>query len=157
VRYLFGPVTKSFADQCLHQARTDKRCLAFNSEGDVDVTIGFGDTWDAISKRLSADWQPDFLALYLPYANIPLSLWDAPVPRVALASDWNLLWHSHRRWLPGAAAVLADAMGAEIINAAAPMAMTLWESFNTLARCSSITSLFFELVVLHLARKLCVL
>src|SRR5262249_34115355 len=95
-RYLLGPVSAPFAKENLHDARQRGECLAFNVTGDTDVRIGPEDTWDAVCARLPAGWRPDFVVLDLPYNTIPACLWSAPVPLVALAEDWDLLWHSYR-------------------------------------------------------------
>ena len=38
-KYLFGPVTRDFAEQNLAPARQSGDCLAFNEAGDLDVTV----------------------------------------------------------------------------------------------------------------------
>src|SRR5437867_349029 len=95
-RYLFGPVTKQFAEENFDRVRQAGDCLAFNAAGDMDFTIASTDTWETVCARLPPDWQPDFIVLYLPYTNIPACLWSAPVPIIGLAADWNLLWHHYR-------------------------------------------------------------
>jgi GT2 family glycosyltransferase/tetratricopeptide (TPR) repeat protein len=114
-RYLFGPVTADFAEQYLSRPRGAGECLAFSADGSTDLTIGADDTWEAICGRLPTGWQPDFIALYLPYTTIPASLWTAPVPLVGLAADWNLLWHSYRRLLRRCDLVLTDLPGVEVL------------------------------------------
>ena len=64
------------------------------------------------ARRLPADWQPDFVVLYLPYSSVPAGLWLAPVPLVGLALDWHLLWHDYRQRLPMCDLVLTDPAGA---------------------------------------------
>jgi hypothetical protein len=71
LRYVFGPVSPAFAAQKLTRVRQAGECLAFNASGDVDVRIGLEDTWEAVLLRLPAGWQPDFVALHLPYSVIP--------------------------------------------------------------------------------------
>jgi len=115
LRYLFGPVDAAFADQCLHAPRQRGDCVAFDLRDGADLTIGFADTWSDVSSRFPAGWQPDFVALYLPYRTIPPCLWSSPVPIVGLAADWNLLWHYYRRCLPGCDLVLTDTMGVETL------------------------------------------
>src|SRR5262249_55605571 len=112
-RYLFGPVTAAFADQNLHEARQRGDCLAFAVDGGADLTIGPQDPWLSVQERLPAGWQPDFIALYLPYTSVPACLWSAPVPLVGLAADWNLLWHWYRHCLRQCDAVLTDTVGVE--------------------------------------------
>jgi GT2 family glycosyltransferase len=113
LRYLFGPVTKSFAEQYLRGPRRVGDCLAFNADGDADLTVGPRDTWEDVLARLPSGWEPDFVALWLPYTTVPSCLWSAPRPRVALATDANLLWHYYRRALPACDLVFLDAWAAE--------------------------------------------
>jgi Glycosyl transferases group 1 len=114
-RYLFGPVTRAYADQKLHAARQRHECLAFDISDGSDLTIGLGDSWADVCARLPPGWQPDFIALYLPYQSIPACLWAAPVPLVGLAADWNLLWHWYRRCLAACDLVLTDTVGVETL------------------------------------------
>ena len=80
MRYLFGPVTARYSEECLQLFRQIGECLAFNETGDVDLRLLPGDTWDDLRTRLPTDWQPDLVVLYLPYTVIPDVLWSAPVP-----------------------------------------------------------------------------
>src|SRR5262245_46842803 len=115
-RYLLGPITKEFAEQNLgHEIQTGN-CLTFNTRGDADLTIGHLDNWDSVQARLPADWQPDFLVLYLPYTSIPSCLWSAPIPIIGVAADWNLLWHHYRSVLRRCDLVLTDAAGVEVMR-----------------------------------------
>jgi GT2 family glycosyltransferase len=114
-RYLFGPVTRAFADQCLRRQRQAGDCLAFGKDG-PDLTIGPNDSWQTVLGRLPHDWRPDFVALYLPYTTVPGCLWSAPVPLVGLAADWNLQWHYFRRCLPRCDRVLTDTAGVEALG-----------------------------------------
>jgi hypothetical protein len=118
LRFLFGPVSTSFANQNLHGPRQAGNCLAFNAEGDADLAIRPGDTWDAVQARFPAGWQPDVLALWLPYTTVPACLWSAPLVRVGLATDWHLLWHAYRRHLPACDLVFTDTLGAERLRQA---------------------------------------
>ena len=101
LRHLFGPVSAAFAAENLRAAREAGRCLAFGPAG-VDVAVAPGDSWEAVLSRLPEGWRPDFAALWLPYTVVPACVWSAPVPVVALAADWNLLWRHYRRVLPPA-------------------------------------------------------
>jgi GT2 family glycosyltransferase/tetratricopeptide (TPR) repeat protein len=74
-----------------------------------------GDTWPAALERLPGRWQPDFIALYLPYTTVPECLWSAPVPLIGLAADWNLLWHGYRQMLQACDLVLTDIAGVEAL------------------------------------------
>jgi glycosyltransferase involved in cell wall biosynthesis/Tfp pilus assembly protein PilF len=114
LKYLFGPVSATFAADNLHGPRQAGDCLAFDAAGTTDLTIGPGDSWESVCGRLPGGWRPDFVALYLPYTTIPACLWDAPVPLVGLASDWNFLFHHLRRRLPCCDLVLTDTAGVEI-------------------------------------------
>jgi GT2 family glycosyltransferase/tetratricopeptide (TPR) repeat protein len=114
-RYLFGPVSPSFADLNLHGLRQDGTCLAFDGVGGLDVAVGPDETWESLSDRLPAGWRPDFVVLNLAYASVPAGLWQAPVPLLALAPDWNLLWHQYRHQLPNVDLVLTDVIGVETL------------------------------------------
>lgn len=52
LRYLFGPVDASFADQYLGRPRQAGECLAFGPGSNLDLTIGSSDRWDDISRRI---------------------------------------------------------------------------------------------------------
>ena len=108
LRYLFGPVNASFAEQNLQRQRKTGACLTFDSDGSGDLTIKPGATWSQVLSRLPAGWLPDFVVLYLPYASIPSCLWSAPVPLIGLALDCSLLWHYYRRRLRACDLVLTD-------------------------------------------------
>jgi hypothetical protein len=114
-RYLFGPVTRPFAEQNLYEEREAGDCVAFGLTDAPDLTIGLSDTWEDMVARLPSDWLPRFIVLYLPYERIPSFLWSAPAPVVALAADWNLLWHHFRRCLHRADLVLTDEAGVEVM------------------------------------------
>jgi glycosyltransferase involved in cell wall biosynthesis/predicted Zn-dependent protease len=114
-RYLYGPVTYSFAADNLRGPRAAGECLAFDAAGATDLAIGPADTWDDVCRRFPADWQPDFLVLDLHYSAIPACLWTAPVPIVGLAADANWLWHHYRRRLPCCELVLTDTAAAEAL------------------------------------------
>ena len=111
LRYLFGPVPATFADENLRPQRQAGVCLAFNADGDADLTVKAADTWDEVRQRLPAGWQPGLLALWLPYTTVPACLWSAPLPRLGLAPDWNLLWHYYRRRLPACDLLFTDTLG----------------------------------------------
>src|SRR5262245_41844981 len=108
LRYLFGPVTDDYADEHLSVLRASGACRTFAADGQPEVTLTDRHSWEDVLAQLPADWRPDFVALYLPYTTIPNSLWEATVPLVGLAADWNLLWHSYRPWLPLCECVLTD-------------------------------------------------
>lgn len=109
LRYLFGPVSRSFAEQKLHGPRAVGQCLTFHAdEGQGDVLLRPDDSWDDLLERLPTGWRPDFLALWLPYTTIPNCLASAPLPRLALAPDWHLLAHYYRRRLPTCTMAVTD-------------------------------------------------
>jgi GT2 family glycosyltransferase/Tfp pilus assembly protein PilF len=114
-KYLFGPVTRDFAEQNLAPARQSGDCLAFNDTDDLELSIRATDNWDQVTAALPSGWQPDFIVLYLPYTTVPACLWSAPVPVVALAADWPLLWHHYRRCLRGVDLILTDTKGVETL------------------------------------------
>jgi GT2 family glycosyltransferase/tetratricopeptide (TPR) repeat protein len=115
-RYLFGPVSASFADQNLSGLRECKTALAFNAEGTTDLTIQQGDSWAKVTTRFPSGWKPDFIALYLAYASVPECIWSAPIPIIGLALDWPLLWHYYRRRLRSCDLILTDAAGVETLQ-----------------------------------------
>lgn len=115
LRYLFGPVTRNFAEQSLGRSRQSGQCLAFDQAGTTDLIVGPQDTWEAVCKRFPAGWQPDFIALSFQYTTISEGLWSAPVPLVGLAMDWNLLWHHGRRALGRCDLVLSDPHGVDLL------------------------------------------
>lgn len=117
LRYLFGPVPRSFAEQKLHGPRQAGHCLTFHPEsGQGDVLLRPEDSWEDVQTRLPTDWTPDFLVLWLPYTTIPHCLWSAPLPRLGLAPDWNLMWHYYRSRLPTCHAVVTDTTGTELFQ-----------------------------------------
>jgi hypothetical protein len=116
LRYLFGPTTGAFADQNLNRQRQDKVCLTFGPD-DADVPIKAGDSWEDLRRRFPDAWEPDFVVLNLAYATVPACFWTTPLPKVALATDSNLLWHYFRERLPQCDLVLSDAPAAERLAA----------------------------------------
>src|SRR5262249_50335350 len=108
LKYLFGPVSREFAEQSLAEPQRTVECLAFNAEGDVDLKITKGDGWESVLARLPTGWTPDFVALCLPLAPIPPCLWSAPLVRVGIAHDCGQHWHAYRRLLPGCHVVYSD-------------------------------------------------
>jgi GT2 family glycosyltransferase/tetratricopeptide (TPR) repeat protein len=115
-RYLFGPVSRNFAEQNLYPERDAGRCMAFDLADGPDLSIGLDDSWEKVLTSLPTGWTPDFIALWLPYRSIPRSLWEAPVPLIGLAADWNLLWHHYRRCLRRCELAFTDAAGVEAMH-----------------------------------------
>ena len=117
LRYLYGPITRSVADQKLHRYRQSGDCLTFHAdEGEGDILIRPEDSWDDVRARLPEGWAPDLLVLSLAYTTIPECLWSVPLPRLGLAPDWNLLFHYYRHRLPAVDWAITDTAGAELLN-----------------------------------------
>jgi tetratricopeptide (TPR) repeat protein len=116
-RYLFGPVDPDYVENYLAGPRARRECLTFHPSAPADLPVRFNDTWSTFAARFPADWQPDFVFLYLPYSNVPAFLWSAPLPLIAIAPDANLLWHLYRHWLPRCDLVLTDTTTAERLTA----------------------------------------
>ncbi|HEV8060372.1 MAG TPA: glycosyltransferase [Gemmataceae bacterium] len=112
-KYLFGPVSQRFVERNLLEHCASGDCLPFDSAGQLGFTITDGDDWEAVLKRLPGGWRPDFVVLDLHYTTIPHCLWQAPVPLVGLAADWNWLWHAYRRLLGHVDLILTDTEGVE--------------------------------------------
>jgi tetratricopeptide (TPR) repeat protein len=113
-RLLFGPVAAEFAEHNQRRPPPGSGCLTFGPPGQADLTIGPGDTWESVRDRC----RPDGIILYLPYTTVPACLWSAPVPLIAWAGDWNLLFHSQRHWLRRCDLVLTDMPGVEVFTRA---------------------------------------
>ena len=112
-RCLIGPVTPAFASNTLSPSVD---YLFFDTAGKLDRTIAPGETWDDLLRRLPEGWKPDFLVLWLYYTTIPSALWNAPVPIIGLAPDWNLLWHGYRRILKYCDCVYTDKQGVRVLQ-----------------------------------------
>ena len=113
LRYLFGPTTSRFVDRNLQEPCATAECLPFDTQGRFPFFVTDCDSWETILQRLPCIWQPDFVVLDFHYTTIPPSLWNARVPLIGLAADWNLLWHSYRRLLPHVDLVLTDTEGVD--------------------------------------------
>jgi hypothetical protein len=103
------------AKTCTEAAPRGK-CLAFGV--DVDLPALAEASWAEIEARFPAGWRPEFIAVWLPYTQVPAWVWSAPVPVVGLAADWNLLWHGYREILPRCDVVLSDEAGVEVMHRA---------------------------------------
>ncbi len=112
-KHLFGPVNKRFVERNLLEHCATGNCLPFDSAGKLPFTITDADDWPTLIKRLPAGWRPDFVVLDLHYTTIPQCLWQAPVPLIGLATDWNWLWHAERRLLRHVDLILTDTQGVE--------------------------------------------
>ncbi len=75
-------------------------------------------TYEALLARLPEGWRPDFALVDLSYPSLPPWLWDAPLPLVALAPDWELQWPLLTLALPRCALAFSDRAGTHALNAA---------------------------------------
>jgi glycosyltransferase involved in cell wall biosynthesis/Tfp pilus assembly protein PilF len=116
LKYLVGPVSARRAEEAWAGPRRSGACRAFNATGGLDLAVGPRDTWDDVLSRLPEGWRPDLVVLDPAYRCVPPGLWRAPVPLVALAADWNFLWHGYRRLLPLCDLVLTDSAGVEVMR-----------------------------------------
>jgi FkbM family methyltransferase len=117
LRYLLGPTLPGRA--ALWQShRQQGQCLCFDATGSADLRLAPGDSWEALQAQFPPGWQPDFVVLDLGYTTVPPCLWDAPVPLVALAPDWQLQWHFLRLALLRCSLVLTDSLGVEVMHRA---------------------------------------
>jgi GT2 family glycosyltransferase/tetratricopeptide (TPR) repeat protein len=107
-RYLFGPVNPEFAADAFTRSND---LLFFDTAGKLEITVPLGGTWDDLAKNFPEGWQPDALVLWLYYSTIPAALYNAPLPIVTLAPDWNLLFHDFRRILKRSDLVFTDQRG----------------------------------------------
>ena len=115
-RFHFGPAPRELADDALPAARAAGACLTFGRGGDLPAAPG--DSWADLTARCPPGWRPDFVVLRLAYTAPPPAVWDAPVPVLGLAGDWNLLWHAYRHLLPLCDAVLVDEPGVAALRKA---------------------------------------
>jgi len=113
-RYLFGPVTSSYANQYLNGPIAASDCVAFDHDGPLASRPD--DSWETFSARFPAGWQPDFLVLMLQYNVIPDWIWQAPIPIVGLATDWNLQWHYYRHVADRCDHILTDKPGVGVFQ-----------------------------------------
>jgi tetratricopeptide (TPR) repeat protein len=118
LRYLWGPVSRAFAEEYLPGPYQAGECLTFDHGGETNVRIGLSDSWEEMTQRFRASWQPDFIVLYLPLGKVPQAIWSAPVPIIGLALDWDLQFHRWRMWLKRCDLVLTDAAGVEVLGRA---------------------------------------
>jgi glycosyltransferase involved in cell wall biosynthesis/tetratricopeptide (TPR) repeat protein len=116
VQYLFGPVSTAFGEQHVQRYREAGECLLFGHGQDTDVPLRKGDSWESLLARCPYGFRPDFIVLMLQYRIVPFWIFSAPVPIIALAGDWNLLWHLYRTCLPSCDLVLIDSLGVEALH-----------------------------------------
>jgi hypothetical protein len=118
-RYLFGPVTREFAEHHLQAEREAGRCRCFGDEPGLDLVIGPVECWGEVLAKLPADWRPDFVVLQMQYTTPVAAFAQCPVPVVALAGDWQWQWHAYRSVFANQCElVLSDAEGAERLGLA---------------------------------------
>ena len=116
LRYLFGPVTSDNADRCFSSFRMAGSCITFGTAAGVDVVLPRGCDWPALLRRVPDRFIPDCLVLCLPCKQILSALHDCPLPIIALAPDWRLLWHCYRLILPRCDLVLTDRAGVDVMG-----------------------------------------
>jgi tetratricopeptide (TPR) repeat protein len=77
------------------------------------LSVGPVDSWESVCRRLPEDWRPDGVILALGRGSIPISMWSAPLPLIALAPDGWLHAHEYRHVLKRCDLVVTDAEGEE--------------------------------------------
>jgi glycosyltransferase involved in cell wall biosynthesis len=110
MRQLFGPAEPSLAAMTL---AGNQDCQFFDLAGKQPISLAPNGSWEDLKSQLPPDFTADILVLWLPYMAIPERLWQAPLPIIGLAPDWNLLWHGYRRLLSRCDLVLTDQPGIE--------------------------------------------
>lgn len=110
LRCLFGPVAANSLLALAPPAMVGWR--TFGGAG-AELHLRPDDTWQTIALRLGNGWQPDAVVVLLGQESIPIGLWSAPLPLVALAPDGFRHWHYSRHVLPHCDLVATDAEGAE--------------------------------------------
>jgi tetratricopeptide (TPR) repeat protein len=115
--FLVGPVGSAAQAAPYESLRRGGDCRTFGPDG-ADVPAGPDDPWDRIAARLPEGWRPDAVLVRPADGPVPVGLLAAPVPVVAVATGWPLLWHGYRRLLPWFDLVLADLPGSERLSAA---------------------------------------
>src|SRR5262245_16736215 len=114
LRYLLGPLHPNRA-AAFDAPRREGRCLTFGA-ADCDIALRPEETWTDLLLRLPSGWVPDLIVLDLNYSTVPACLWEASLPLVALAPDWQLHWHFLRLALPLCSLVLTDSPGVEVMR-----------------------------------------
>ncbi len=107
-RCLFGPAAPTLSAQDFGAA-TDT--VLFDFDGKHGINLAGVSSWQEVVRQLPGDWRPDFVALALSYKCIPKGIWQAPVPIIGLAPDWNLLWSTYQHILPRCDVVFTDLPG----------------------------------------------
>src|SRR5436190_22779082 len=112
-RFLLGPVRRDYVERNFPSFLRDSRCRPFDWTGTDAFDLSAHTSWESYRASWPADWSPDYLALYLAYRSIPDWIWQAPLPIVGLAPDWNFLWHPYRQLFPLVDLVVTDTEGAQ--------------------------------------------
>jgi glycosyl transferase family 1 len=117
MKYLFGCPVARFTTDCLHHARARGDCLTVGPQ--ADLTLDPDATWADVRAKLPESFQPEFIAHWLAYNRPPAWVWEAELPVIGLAPDWQCLWHEfHDTLLPRCDAVLTDLPGVEVMHKA---------------------------------------
>lgn len=114
LRYLVGPAIAPLSRTALCSVRESRVCITFGRGDTADVAVGQNSSWDDIRAQLPQGWEPDFLVINLA-AGVPRCLWNQPLPRVGLATNWHLSWHLHRERLRQCDLVWTDSLGVETL------------------------------------------
>jgi hypothetical protein len=85
--YLFGPLPTAGSPlpSPPHQALR----LTFGA-ADAAVPTAADDSWESIQRRLPAAWRPEAILVVLGAGTVPVGLWSAPLPLVALVPDLSI-------------------------------------------------------------------
>ena len=115
LRCLLGPGSPHFAQE---RYSPPVQHRLFDTEGSQSISLPIDAGWDALARQFPGDWQPDCLVLWLSCNSIPPKLWDAPIPIIGLAPDWNLHWHLYQRILTRCEVGFTDVPGVEVFQRA---------------------------------------
>jgi hypothetical protein len=116
MNYLLGPLSADEAQRSWQAQRQRGECKLFGPAGGLDVVIQPTDTWDDVARRFPDKWRPGAVFVEAASATVPPALWQAPVPLIAVARDWDVNWHGYRMLLPDCDWVLADPPGAAVLR-----------------------------------------
>ena len=109
MRYLFGPIAETWANDCLKSPLESGQCLVLDSKD--GSALGLKQDWQKVTDRFPGEWKPDFLVLSLAHGIVEPVLWQAPIPIIGLAANWRLNWHYFRHCLQRCDLVISDAEG----------------------------------------------
>jgi len=116
MNYLYGPFDRTLPSGDPREDCARGECLRFGENGDLRPAMNA--SWPEVERLFPADWRPEFIALWPAYRQVPDWVWKAPIPIVALAADWQVLWHQFRDQLRQADMILTDLPGVEALNSA---------------------------------------